>query len=453
MSQPKPVAYFLLVFLFIVLPTNVLAKKIPLKITSDPIGAKVEINGKTVGTTPFETEIEDWAVKGHGTFVFSKYLAERVFVTISKEGYVPKSVELTQGPFQWSNHNRTVFHTFYVFATTSFDFKLEKKVEFTSTNPFINSDSSGNNNTSIKPDTLSSSTLIPSDGVKLTTEEIVSRATQSVVTIRTENASGTGFFITDSGIIVTNKHVIGANTSVVVINSKGETFRSEAIYIHPLRDLALVKISGSSFPFLRLANPSSVNIGADVVAIGSPGIGNGAVLAGTVTKGIVSAFRNTVDDGVLVQTDVAINHGNSGGPLLNNKAEVVGINTLKLTYNNATGINFAIFSSEILQMLKERLSYVPNYANEGQNLIQSNETAKKDNSSEKIAIPITSEPTGCEIYIDDIFIGSTPSKAVLVPGEHTIRILRPGFSEWKRTIKIDLGSSLTVNAVLEKLTN
>lgn len=88
-------------------------------------------------------------------------------------------------------------------------------------------------------------------------------------------------------------------------------------------------------------DPRFVNVGADVVAIGSPGIPNSStILPNTVTKGMVSAFRKSETYGPLVQTDVNINHGNSGGPLLNPRGEVIGVNTLGVRGANPFDIHF-----------------------------------------------------------------------------------------------------------------
>jgi S1-C subfamily serine protease len=168
-------------------------------------------------------------------------------------------------------------------------------------------------------------------------------------------------------------------------------------------------------------------------------------LQNTVTKGILSSFRNTEGYGLLIQTDAALNHGNSGGPLLNSRGEVIGVNTLGFADFDKEGLNFAVFCSEILQMLKEQFNYVPDYPKP-----QSNANPK-ELKMDKVSSQITSEPTGAEIYVDGKLVGSTPSKINLSIGEHTIRIVRPGFKEWQRIIQIDVGSEPTFNALLERV--
>lgn len=299
------------------------AKKKPFRVTSDPLGATVELDGRVIGITPLEIEVEDFMVDGHGRWVFSKYLNVPITMTVSKEGYFSKSGLITRGPLHWVNGNGSAVHYYYVLTNSTWNVKLEKKVEFTSTNPFT-------------PQTrepivaAASREAITPRPIPMTTEQVVSAILPSVVTIRVGDSSGTGFFVTDTGVVVTNRHVIGTNTSAKVITSSGASLDSSSIYVSPDRDLALIKVDGSGYPYLRLASPPSIGAGTDVVAIGSPGLPGGAgVLAGTVTRGIISAVRNTKSDGILVQTDAAVNPGNSGGPLANLRGEVVGVNTIR----------------------------------------------------------------------------------------------------------------------------
>jgi S1-C subfamily serine protease len=194
---------------------------------------------------------------------------------------------------------------------------------------------------------------------------------------------------------------------------------------------------------LKIADPRSVNVGAEVIAIGSPGIGGG-ILPNTVTKGIISAFRDLGQNGLYVQTDVAINHGNSGGPLMDSRGDVVGVNTLGLGDFGMQGLNFAIYGSEILTVLKKQFQYEPPY------LAPAEGTTPTAPPEQRPLTEVTSEPSGAEIYLDGVFTSSTPSKLSLSIGEHTIRVSRPGFKDWERRIVVDAGSSKTVNAILEK---
>lgn len=176
----------------------------------------------------------------------------------------------------------------------------------------------------------------------LTVEQLVQQSLPAVVTVQAGSASGSGFFITESGIVVTNRHVIENRSGISVTTAKGETITAESVFVHPSKDLALIKVKPGAYPYLRIADPRFVNVGADVVAIGSPGLpGSSTVLVNTVTKGIVSAFRKSDNFGPLVQTDVNIDHGNSGGPLLNLRGEVIGVSTLGFREGGATDLNSA----------------------------------------------------------------------------------------------------------------
>lgn len=401
-------------------------------VISEPSGATVEINGKIVGTTPIDVKMKDFWFNGP-KYLWSEFLNTPIQMTVSKDGYVAKTQTITSGPFRWVNLNYTAEKIYYVIQRTNYQVNLEKVGAFLGTNPFS---SVGN-----------SPTLGRSTAKNLTSEEIVQAALPAVVTVRSGTGSGSGFFISDTGIVVTNKHVIDGNDTASVTTFKGETLRSESIFVSPTRDLALIKLKGDKFPFLTLAPPPSVNVGAEVFAIGSPGIASSAtVLPNSVTRGIISAFRGSSElEGIFVQTDAAINPGNSGGPLLNSRAEVVGVNTLKYKYDGATGINFAIFSSEVLKMLKDNFDFIPAYNSESVALPK-----KSDEIPEKAIIEITSEPSGSEILLDGVFNSSTPSKLSLTPGEHTIKVTRPGFKPWERKIVVELGSSKLFNAILEK---
>lgn len=404
-------------------------------VTSEPEGAKVEINGEVYGTTPVRHPVKVKFFYSGPTFAFSSYLATPLTITVSKEGYVSKTIEITRGPYLWVSINGVNRLIYYVVAAPEFDVTLDKIGEFLGTNPFS------------KAIEASQGSELASKPAVLSTEEIIQRVLPAVVTVQTSSGSGSGFFILESGIIVTNKHVVGANQSVSIVTSKGESIASKSIYVHPTRDLALIKLEGTSFPAIQIANPSTVNVGADVLAIGSPGVGT-VSLQNTVTKGIISSFRNSEKYGLLIQTDAALNHGNSGGPLLNIRGEVIGVNTLGFADFNKEGLSFSVFCSEILQMLKEQFDYVPQYPTPS----AVTQRATKDSPSDKVITQITSEPAGAEIYVDGKLVGSTPSKISLSAGEHSIRVLRPGFIDWERSVLIEIGSEPNFNAILEKST-
>ena len=187
----------------------------------------------------------------------------------------------------------------------------------------------------------------------------------SVVTISADVGSGddagesigSGIFTTSDGEIVTNAHVV-AGASDIRVRLAGETEPRDArlLAIDVGNDLALLRIAGSGFPAARFADPESVGIGDEVVAIGFALDLDGQP---SITLGIVSALDRTVatENGALdglIQTDAAISSGNSGGPLVNGAGEIVGINTLVIrggAVTAATNIGLAISNTEALEVI------------------------------------------------------------------------------------------------------
>jgi serine protease Do len=158
---------------------------------------------------------------------------------------------------------------------------------------------------------------------------------------------GSGFIISADGYVLTNAHVVeGANEVYVTLNDKRE-YKAKIIGSDIRTDVALVKIEGSNLPRLNMGDSNRIRVGEWVVAIGSPfGLDN------TVTAGIVSAkSRDTGDYLPLIQTDVAVNPGNSGGPLINMRGEVIGINSQIYSRSGGyMGISFAVPIDEAMRV-------------------------------------------------------------------------------------------------------
>lgn len=161
---------------------------------------------------------------------------------------------------------------------------------------------------------------------------IIESSIESVVTVRTDIGQGTGFILTDDGYIVTNAHVLEGGNQIQAITSDQDVFAAEYIGYVETIDIALIKIEGS-FESIRLENKET-QAGENVIAIGNP-LG----LQFSVTEGIVSAVHREGANGLeaYIQTDAALNPGNSGGPLINKDGKVIGINNFKIGSGESLG--------------------------------------------------------------------------------------------------------------------
>ena len=170
-------------------------------------------------------------------------------------------------------------------------------------------------------------------------------------------AKGAGFIINSNGTIVTNNHVVKDAKSVMVTLSDGDNYPAKIIGTDPKTDLAVLKIETKKpLPYVELGDSKDVEAGQWVVAVGNPfGLGN------TVTAGIVSALGRDIGDGPydrFIQTDAPINEGNSGGPLLNQKGQVIGVNTAILSpTGGSVGIGFAIPSDMIKRVVTQLIAH------------------------------------------------------------------------------------------------
>jgi serine protease Do len=191
--------------------------------------------------------------------------------------------------------------------------------------------------------------------------DIIATARQSVVTITVEVTTtmrgpfggtaeatgvGSGVIVTSDGFILTNRHVVEDASSVTVELSDGTTYEGTVVEISETDDLALIRIEATGLTAAPIGDSASLEVGQTAIAIGSP-LGE---YTDTVTRGIVSALgrdievadestRTVVQLDDLIQTDAAINEGNSGGPLLDASGAVIGINTAMAT--SAEGLGFA----------------------------------------------------------------------------------------------------------------
>jgi S1-C subfamily serine protease len=176
--------------------------------------------------------------------------------------------------------------------------------------------------------------------MSLTTAQIAKRVAPAVVVIHGQTDSGgvlgSGFIVSKDGKIVTNLHVIRELRTAAVELANGESFASVSVLAtDELRDLAVLQIAGFDLPVLEMGNSDLVKVGEPLVVVGSP-----RGLEGTVTAGILSSIRDGGEGFKVLQTDAAVNPGNSGGPLVNSRGQVVGVVVSKL--RAAENLNFAI---------------------------------------------------------------------------------------------------------------
>ena len=208
-------------------------------------------------------------------------------------------------------------------------------------------------------------TVAETQGPTLTPQEIYARVGPAVVTVVTDLVSGgssvgTGVIFTRDGYMLTNYHVVQGGFACMVITADNAQY--EALYVagDQASDLAVLKIVGDDLPTADIGDSSQLVVGDVVYAIGSP---LGTELRGTFTNGIVSALDREVEvEGrsmILLQTNTALNSGNSGGPLINQYGQVVGINTIKMMsdYSTVEGLGFAIPSLRVRKLVNELLTY------------------------------------------------------------------------------------------------
>jgi serine protease Do len=158
---------------------------------------------------------------------------------------------------------------------------------------------------------------------------------------------GSGFIISDDGYVLTNAHVVEGADEVTVTLTDRREFKAKVLGADRRTDVALLKVDGKGLPNVRIGDSNRIRAGEWVIAIGSP-----FNLENTVTAGIISAkSRDTGEYLPLIQSDVAVNPGNSGGPLINMRGEVIGINSQIATLSGAyNGISFAVPIDEVIRV-------------------------------------------------------------------------------------------------------
>lgn len=207
---------------------------------------------------------------------------------------------------------------------------------------------------------------VTSSSQKLSLQDVFTNSNPAVVAIATETtghnafgqtvnlpAAGSGFVISADGYVVTNNHVIEGADTIKVQMSDGKSYDAKVIGADSYTDLAVLKITASGLKYLSFGDSQSLRVGDQVSAIGNP-LGE---LANTFTVGYISALNREINiDGIprtMLQTDTAVNSGNSGGPLINEYGYVIGVVSAKSSGSNVEGLGFAIPSSVASEIVKE----------------------------------------------------------------------------------------------------
>ena len=198
----------------------------------------------------------------------------------------------------------------------------------------------------------SSDTTFSDEEGALCLQDIYSSVIDSVVSISSMTSSGTssgtGIIMSSDGYVITNHHVITGALVISVLTNDNQEFEAALVGSDEMSDLAVLKIDARGLQAAEFGDSSKLRVGDSVVAIGDP---LGVQLRGTMTNGIISAINRDLTVGdrtmTLIQTNAALNNGNSGGPLINCYGQVIGINTVKMSsYYTATasveGLGFAI---------------------------------------------------------------------------------------------------------------
>jgi serine protease Do len=429
--------------LLVVCPPQALADK--LQITSTPLGATVELDGVVVGTTPFEKDFPGGYFHKTRTSMGSR-LEHPVVARITLAGYASRELKLTEGPMNWISLNGRNRGEYWLFKSDHFDVEL-KAISETFTGGITAKVSD------------SSVALAP----ELSLEELVRQAKPAVVYLKGLDKAGSGFFVTATGVIVTNAHLARGEETLLTQLSNGQQLEAKVVHVEPDLDIALAKVEGASgskeFPHLTLADASTIHQGENVLAIGNPG----DAMLFSVTKGIVSAVGTfpSAGPGTWIQTDTPINPGNSGGPLLNSRGEVIGVNTQKLIKKNVTGIGFALSATDLLNVLhrfypnaapliEKTSSPAPNSSEKPDAIVNANVNLPLSAAPEAAGtVTISSDPDGAEIFIDDKFHGNTPATLKLPAGSHAIVLKFPGHTDWRRSLEVLKSSKTSLKAALD----
>ena len=234
-----------------------------------------------------------------------------------------------------------------------------------------------------------------------------------------KQGSGSGVIISNDGYIVTNNHVVGFADNIKVTLSDGKEYKATKIGTDPATDLAVIKIEGRDLPLLKYGKSSDLRIGEWVLAVGNPF----SYLKSTVTAGIVSAVgrdldiikgEKTIEE--FIQTDAAVNPGNSGGALVNLKGELIGINTAIATPTGVfAGYSFAIPSDLVRTVVKDIIE-------KGGDIDRRISLGIAGYDVEQDVIEKFELDIDFGFYIDEVERGSAANLAGILPGDVVVEL-------------------------------
>lgn len=284
------------------------------KFETVPSGAHVELNGSVVCMTPCSISVPAYYF-GNKYTAFSRHEKEPINVRLLREGCAPKAITITAGPLQWHSAVGIKFYKFYLVRSNEFSVHLDA--------PEAPDDSYKVSDSPPK----SAEERMPSACGKTATairKELVDSATGAVVAISTPSGLGSGFLVSSDGLLITDSHLISGYRSLTVIFSDGKTVEASSVYVDKDRDLAVAKIPGVNYPYLKLSK-AMPPAGADIFQISSLRAASGPQ-TGAINQAIVIAVRRNRSH-AWIETDAPFDHDNSGGPVLDRSGEVVGVNT------------------------------------------------------------------------------------------------------------------------------
>ncbi|MDH4358665.1 MAG: trypsin-like peptidase domain-containing protein [Candidatus Berkelbacteria bacterium] len=273
--------------------------------------------------------------------------------------------------------------------------------------------------------------------------------------IQREQGSATGFIITSEGLIATNKHVASVEgADYQVITPDGKQYKAEVASLDPSTDFAILKIDAKGLPVVEFGDSDNVEVGQRVVAIGNA-LGE---FQNTVTVGVLSGKERTLEAATatgesastlegLLQTDAAINEGNSGGPLINLKGQVIGINTATAAKGQAEGLGFSIPVNSIKTAIESYKKYdkiVRPYLGVRYAMVDQKIAALRGLKEEKGALVYGDSSRG----LDAVVKGSPAEKAGIKEGDVILKInndeVKAGSSLARLLSKYQPGDEVTI---------